>query len=111
MAIYETLKLSNTQYANKPLHIFTDSLNSIYLLLTQISHSTLQNNHPEKTILNKMATMLQQKTQSTTITKVRTHSNIEGNDIAYTLTKVSCFKQHFYPTLPHEHAHTTAYYL
>ena len=88
-----------------------NSLNSIYLLLTQIFHPTLHNNHPDKTILTEMVTMLQQRTQSTTIIKVRAHSNIEGNETTYALAKAGCFKQHFYPTLPYEHAHATPYYL
>ena len=68
MAIHQTLKMSNIDYANEPFHIFTNSLNSIYLLLTQISHPTLHNNHLDKTILAKMVKMLQQRIQPTTIT-------------------------------------------
>ena len=34
MAIHHTLKMSNIDYPNELVHIFTDSLNSIYLLLT-----------------------------------------------------------------------------
>ena len=111
MAIHTVLKFNNTDYTNEPIHIFIHSLNSIYLLLTQILHPTLHNNHQDKTILAEMATMLQQRTQSTTISKVRAHFKIKGNEIANTLAKEGRFKQHYYPTLPHEHAYATPYYL
>jgi hypothetical protein len=58
MAIYTTIKLSITTYAEEPVFIFTDSLNSLYLLNTQIKHPSLHNNHPDKTILTQIIEML-----------------------------------------------------
>ena len=48
MAIHHTLRLLTTTYINKPTHIFTDCLNVLYLLNTQIKHPTMHNNHPDK---------------------------------------------------------------
>ena len=80
MAIHKTLKIITTQYANEPAHIFTDCINVLYLLNTHITHPFLHNNHPNKTIMTSMVEMLQNRTQLTTLHKVRTHANIEGNE-------------------------------
>ena len=87
MALYNSIKLSLELYHNKPVHIFTESLNSLYLHNTQIRHPFLHTNHPNKIILSKMVQMLQQRTNIFTIYKVRAHSNIIGNDKANELTK------------------------
>ena len=36
MALYNTIKISIDLYHNEPVYIFTDSLNSLYLLNIQI---------------------------------------------------------------------------
>jgi hypothetical protein len=59
MAIYTTINLSITTYPEEPVFIFTDSLNSLYLLNTQMKYPSLHNNHPDKTILTKIIEMLQ----------------------------------------------------
>ena len=59
MALYDSIKININQYQNEPMHIFIDSLNSIYLFNTQIKHPSLHNNHPNKTILFEMIQMLQ----------------------------------------------------
>ena len=110
MAIYTTIKLSLTNYTNEPVHIFTDSLNSLYLLNTQIKHPSLHNNHPDKTILIQIIQMLQLRTQPTSLYKVKAHSNITRNEIVDTLTKNGRHKQHSLPTEPHKFAHSTPYY-
>ena len=81
MAIYTTIKLSLSNYANEPVFIFTDSLNSLYLLNTQIKHPSLHNNHPDKTILSHIIQMLQSRIQPTSIHKLKAHSNITGGCI------------------------------
>ena len=48
MAIHATLKIINEEYPNEPAHIFTDCLNGLYVIKTQIKHLTLHNNHPDK---------------------------------------------------------------
>ena len=64
---------------------------------TQIKHLTLHNNHPDKTIVNEIVEILQQRTQSTILYKVRAHANIEGNKKVDTLVE----KLSFVPVLCH----------
>ena len=72
--------------------IFTNSLNSLYLLNTQIRHPYLHTNHLNKIILSEMIQMLQQRIN---IYKVRAHSNmIVGNDEADELAKVGHKYEH-----------------
>ena len=87
MALYDTIKLSLELYHNESVHIFTNNLNSLYLLNTQIRHSSLHTNYPDKTILLEMVQMLQQRTNTLTIYKVRVHSNIASNDKANEVAK------------------------
>ena len=93
------------------MHIFIDSLNSLYLLLTQITHPSLHTNHPDKTILSEMVQMLQQQTHILTRHKVRAYSNIHGNDKADELAKAGHDSEHQWPLSPHEYAHSTPYFL
>jgi hypothetical protein len=58
MAIYTILQHSINTYTEEPIYIFTDSLNSLYLINTELRHPTTHNNHPDKTILSKIAEML-----------------------------------------------------
>jgi hypothetical protein len=99
-----TIKLSTTNYANEPIYIFTDSLNSLYLINTQLRHPSVHNNHPDKIILLHIAALLQARTQPTALHKVEAHANITGNEIVDALAKRGHRK-------PHEHAHSTPYYL
>ena len=79
IVIHETLKLISTNYLNELAHIFTDCLNCLYNLNTQIKHPTMHNNHADKTILTSMVEILKTRTQPTTFHKVKAHINIEGN--------------------------------
>ena len=58
MAIYMVIKLSTTIYTKKPIYIFTDSLRSLYFINIQIRHPSKHTNHPDKTILIQIVTML-----------------------------------------------------
>ena len=81
-------KIIITKYSTEPAaHIFTDCLNCLYVLNTQIKHPTHHNNHADKTILTTMVEMLKNRTQPTTIYKVKVHTNIDGNEQADQLTK------------------------
>ena len=111
MAIHHTLKINITEMQNEPIYIFTNSLNSLYLLITQIIHPSLHNNHPDKTILSEMVDMLQARTQITELHKVKAHSKIHGNEIADELAKACKNILHTLPIFPHEYAHSTPYYL
>jgi hypothetical protein len=57
-AIHHTLQVLIQEFPNEPAHIFTNSLNSLYLINTQIKHPTQQNNHPDKTIIASIVNML-----------------------------------------------------
>ena len=111
MAIHHTLRLLTTTYRDEPAHIFTDCLNVLYVLNIQIKHPTLRNSHPYKNILESMTTMLQSRTQITTLHKVKAHANVNGNVQANTLTKIGCELDHRDAAMRHEHAHPTPYYL
>jgi ribonuclease HI len=110
MALHQTLTLINTQFPNEPAYIFTDSLNVLYLLNTQIKHPTLHNSHPDQVTLNSMVQLLQSRTQPTTISKVRAHVNIEGNENADKLAKEGLELEHRIAIHPYEHAYATPYY-
>ena len=58
IAIHKTLRIAGTQYPNEPAYIFTDSLNVLYLLNTQIKHPTLHNSHPDQVTLASMVQLL-----------------------------------------------------
>ena len=110
MAIHATFKIISEEYPNEPAHIFTDCLNGLYVIKTQIKHPTLHNNHPDKTILQKIVELLQQRTQPTTLYKVQVHANIVKNEKADKLAKEGRDKKHTDAINPHEFAHSTPYY-
>jgi ribonuclease HI len=111
MALHHTIQLINYQYSNEPAHIFTNSLTSLYLIKTQLTHPTLHNNHPDKTILASLAHMLQTRTHPLSLHKVRAHINIPGNEFADKLTKDGTKLPHRNPHHEYEYAHPTPYYL
>ena len=110
MAIHKTLKIITTKYPNEPTHIFTDCLNCLYVINTQIKHPTHHTNHVDKTILTSMVEMLKNRTQPTTIYKVKAHINIDGNEQADQLAKLGTKKRYSFATKAYEFAHTTPYY-
>ena len=111
MAVHHTLCLLTTTYRNEPAHIFTDCLNVLYLINTHTKHPTLHNSHPDKTILEAIVRMLQTRTQTTTLHKVKAHANIIGNEQADKLAKHGCTLDHRNAVEIYEHAHPTPYYL
>ena len=110
MAIHATLKIINEEYPNEPAHIYTDCLNGLYVIKTKIKHLTLHNNHLDKTMLQEIVRLLQQRTQPTTLYKVRAYANIEGNEKVDELAKEGRKKGHINAINPHEFAHSTPYY-
>ena len=110
MAIHTALKKFIEEYPNEPAHIFIDCLNGLYVIKTQIKHLTLHNNHPDKTILQEIVEILQQRTQPTTLYKVRAQANIVGNERADKLAKEGREKGHTGAMNPHKFAHSTPYY-
>ena len=61
MAIHKILQIINTQYPNEPAYIFTNNLNVLYVLNTQIKHPTLHNSHPNQITLASMVQLLQNR--------------------------------------------------
>jgi hypothetical protein len=55
--------------------------------------------------------MLQTRTQTTTLHKVKAHANISGNEQADKLAKLGCTLDHRNAIEIYEHAHPTPYYL
>ena len=107
--ILETIIYNNSICPYKPSHIFTNSLNSIYLIKTQINHPSLYNNHPDKTIPLEIITQLQHQIQPLTIyTKSKP---TQGNEISDKLAKDGRHLILSPPYLPYKHAHSTPYYL
>ena len=102
MAIYATFKKMNDEYPNKPAHIFIDYFNELYIIKIQIKHLTVHNNHPDKTILQEIVKLLQQRTQPTTLYKVQSHTNIKSNEKADELAK-----EHTHAINLHEFVHST----
>jgi hypothetical protein len=86
------------KYSEEPIYIFTDSLNSLYLINTQI-------------ILIEIVIMLQEKTQPISLHKVRAHTKIARNKMADLFAKISEFKPHLLPYELHEFSHSIPYYL
>ena len=110
IAIHKILRIINTQYPNEPAYIFTDSLNVLYLLNTQIKHPTLHNSHPNQITLASMVQLLQNRSQPITLYKVRAHVNIDSNEQVDKLAKEGLDLVHRNATHPYEHAHATSYY-
>jgi hypothetical protein len=57
-----------------------------------------------------MVEMLKQRTQPTTIYKVKAHTNIEGNEQADQLAKAGTKKKYSFASKSYEFAHTTPYF-
>ena len=110
IAIHKALQIINTQYINEPAYIFTDSLNVLYLLNTQIKHPTLHNSHPDQVAFASMVQLLQNQSQPITLYKVKAHVNIDGNEQADKLAKEGLDLTHRSAKHPYEHAHATPYY-
>ena len=105
MAIHHNPQLLTTTYQNELAHIFTNRLNILYLLNTQIKHPTSHNSHPNKIILENMVKMLISRTQTTTLHKIKAHTNIGGNDQADALAKQGRELDHKDAAISYEHAH------
>ena len=93
------------------MHIFTDSLNSIYLINNHIQHPTSQHHHPDKLLIAAIIHQIYWTPHMIHIHKVRAHTRISGNEIADTLANVGTLKDKLDKT-PHIHiAHATPNWL
>ena len=103
------LFILNQEFSHEPVYIFTNSLNSLYLINTQIKHPILQNNHPNKTILALIAKMLKDCIAPTTLHKVRAHTNVKSNvevdKLAKEGSKIDL--ENNMPIQPHKNTHCT----
>ena len=62
------IAIQSTQYHTRDIHIFTNNLNSIYLINNRIRHPSSQHNHPDKLLIAAIVihiTWFTQKSQST----------------------------------------------
>jgi ribonuclease HI len=84
-AILETLE--ETKDRNEKTHIFTDSLNSIYLINTHLKHITAHNNHLDKLLLDQIRDQIIVRKHHTMIQKVKVHIEISGNEAVDVLAK------------------------
>lgn len=74
------IKAIHTTQTN--IHVFTYSLNSIYLLHNHIHHPTSQHHHPDKLLIADIIRQIYRTPHTIHIHKVRAHSSISGNEIA-----------------------------
>ena len=95
IAIHKTLRIINTLYPNEPAYIFTDNLNVLYLLNTQIKHPTLHNSHPDQITLAIMVQLLQSRTQPITLYKVRSHARGGHTPLCFVTTCDNGVFMHF----------------
>ena len=103
------IAVHNTRQSTQDIHIFTDSLNSIYLIHNHIRHPSSQHNHPDKLLISAIVNHITWSTHKITIHKVRAHTCIIGNDTADQLVNnVALLDKH--TNTPRIHAaHTTPY--
>ena len=92
-------------------HIFTDSLNNIYLINNHIQCPTSQHHHPDKLLIAAIVRQIYWTPHLIHIHKVRAHTGIRGNEEADILANEGTLKEK--PTnTPHIHvAHATPYWL
>jgi hypothetical protein len=95
----------------EPAYIFTNSLNSFFLLHTQILKPTTNINHQDKVMLASIVSLMQNWTQLFFLHKVWAHFNIFGNNKADELAKAENGLSHRPPISDYEHAHSTPYYI
>ena len=68
------LALANTQEVNHDIHIFTNSLNSNYLINNHVRLPSSQHNHPDKLLIASIVQNITQFQHKITIQKVRAHT-------------------------------------
>lgn len=69
-------------------------LNVLYLLNTQIKHSTLHNSDLDYIIMESITQMLQFTHKSSHSKIIKAHANVDGNKQAYKLAKLGCKLHH-----------------
>ena len=108
-AILIAIKTIQTTQTNK--HIFTNILNSIYLINNHIQHPTSQQHHPNKLLIAAIIHQIYWTPHLIHIHKVWAHTGNMGNEIADTLANEGTLKEKP-STTPHIHlAHATPYWL
>ena len=105
------IAIKTIQTTQRDTYIFTDSLNSIYLINNHIQHPTSQHHHPDKLLIAAIIHQIYWTPHMIHIHKVRAHTGISGNEIADTLANEGTLKDKPNET-PHIHiAHATPYWL
>ena len=89
------------------MHIFTNSLNNIYLINNHIQHPTSQHHHPDKLLKASIVHHIYWTPHTIHIHKVHEHSSITGNEIADTLANEGTLIEKSTNTPRIHTAHTT----
>ena len=105
------IAIQGTQQHTQDTHIFTDNLNSIYLIHNYIRHPSSQHNHLDKYLIAAIVNHITWSAHKITIQKVKAHTCIISNEIADQLANMGALLDK--PTnIPRIHtAHTTPYWL
>ena len=85
------------------MHIFIESLNSIFLINNHIPHLTSQHNHPDKLLIATSVHQIYWTPHTIHIHKVCAQLGITGNEIVDTLANEGTLgrKTDHHPTYPH----------
>jgi hypothetical protein len=91
-------------------HIFTNSLNSIYLLHNHTKSPSFQSNHHDKLLIAYIINTIKNSHHRFTIQKVRAHTNITGNEEVDNFAKQGVDTPHIISTPFHIIGHQTPYW-
>ena len=105
------IPVKNIQLTKLDTHVFTISLNIIYLINNHIHHPTSQLYHPDKLLIAAIVRQIYWTPHKIHIHKVRARTGITGNVIADDLANEGTTKEKPEAT-PHIHiGHSTPYWL
>ena len=104
------IAIQTIQTTQTNTHIYTDSLNNIYLISNHIQHPTSQHHHPDKLLIAAIIHQINWTPHLIQIHKVWAHTCIIGNNTVDTLANEGALKEKPNAT-PHKHiAHATPYW-
>jgi ribonuclease HI len=105
------IAVKNIQITQIDIHIFTDSINIIYLINNHIHHPTSQHHHPNKLLIATTVRQIYWTPHKVHIHKVRAHTGIAGNELADELANEGTTKEKPEATPRIHIAHSTPYWL
>jgi hypothetical protein len=86
------IAIQGAQHHMQDTQIFTNSLNSIYLIHNHMRHPSSQHNHPDKLLIAAIVNHITWSTHKITIQKVRAHTSIIGNEIVEQLANIGALR-------------------